>query len=181
MRNILVAVLLFWLVSPLQAQEVDLEHSLITWKGGKVTGSFHEGRLFPKSAAVVLKDGKLSTGSIVIDMNTFTVTDIVGKKAERFLRHMKNDDFFETAQYPIAELKLTHVANDVATGALTIKGKTKPVTFPIRKAGDAFVGKLTFDRTKFGIIYKSGNFFKDLGDRVIKDAVEITFKIVLKN
>ena len=180
MRNILIAITLLWLVSPLHAQEVDLEQSMINWKGSKVTGSFHEGRLFPKSAAVVLKDGKLNSGTIVLDMNTFTVTDISGKKALRFLRHMKSDDFFETAKYPIAELKLTSVTNNVATGQLTIKGKTQSVTFPIRKDGNAFAGKLTFDRTKFGIIYKSGNFFKDLGDRVIKDEIDVQFKIVLK-
>ena len=30
------------------------------------------------------------------------------------------------------------------------------------------------------MIYKSGNFFKDLGDKVIKDEVEVQFKVVLK-
>ena len=180
MRTLLVALLLLFTTAPLYAQEVDLGQSMITWKGSKVTGSFHEGRLFPKSASVVIKDGKLNSGSIVLDMNTFTVTDIAGKTALRFLRHMKSDDFFDTGKYPTAELTLTSVTGNVAAGQLTIKGKTQGVTFPIRKDGNAFAGTLNFDRTKFGMIYKSGNFFKDLGDRVIKDEVEVRFKIVLK-
>jgi hypothetical protein len=59
-------------------------------------------------------------------------------------------------------------------------GKTQPVSFPINKEGEQYVGKLTFDRTKFGITYKSGNFFVDLGDKVINDEIEVSFKIFIK-
>ena len=56
---------------------------------------------------------------------------------------MKSDDF--GAASTGAELKLTSVNNNVATGHLG-KGKTQPVTFPIRKDGNAFAGKLIFDQ-----------------------------------
>ena len=42
-----------------------------------------------------------------------------------------------------------------------------------------YTGTLTFDRTKFGMIYKSGNFFKDIGDKAIHDEVVLNFKVVL--
>ena len=66
------------------------------------------------------------------------------------------------------------------SGLLTIKGITKPFSFPTQLKDGKYVGKTTFDRTQYGVIYKSGNFFQDLGDKVINDDVEISFEIALK-
>jgi hypothetical protein len=37
---------------------------------------------------------------------------------------------------------------------------------------------LTFDRTKFEITHRSGNFFENLGDRLINDDVELEVNLV---
>jgi hypothetical protein len=39
-------------------------------------------------------------------------------------------------------------------------------------------GKFTFDRTKFDVIYGSGTFFDNLGDKAINNDVTIEFNIV---
>jgi hypothetical protein len=38
-------------------------------------------------------------------------------------------------------------------------------------------GKLQIDRTKYGMRFRSGNFFKDLGDTLIYDIFELTVTI----
>lgn len=162
------------------AKEVDLSKSSIQWTGSKITGSFHTGQVFPKSIKVVAPKGTIESAELVMDLATFTVTDLKGKSAQRFLAHMKSDDFFNVAKFPTASLSLTSITKGVARGQLTIKGKTHPVLFQVKRVKDVYTGQLTFDRTKFGMVYGSGSFFKNLGDKVIKDEVVIDFTITLK-
>ena len=63
---------------------------------------------------------------------------------------------------------------------LTIKSKTNPIKVSYTKKGKTYSGKLKFDRTKFDMIYGSGNFFKNLGDKIIHDEVVLDFSVVLK-
>ena len=60
------------------------------------------------------------------------------------------------------------------------KDKTNPISVSYKKEGKTYTGKMVFDRTKYNIVYGSGNFFKNLGDKVIHDDVEVNFSIVLK-
>ena len=59
------------------------------------------------------------------------------------------------------------------TGDLTIKGKTNPVKFTVSIYGNKATASLKIDRTKFGIEYKSANFFKNLKDKVIYDEFDL--------
>lgn len=161
------------------AAEVDLGASKFTWKGTKVTGE-HVGEVKLKSAKVQDKDGKVTGGEFVIDMTTIAVTDLQGEWAEKFLNHVKTDDFFVVNKYPEAKLVIKSVDGDTYKGDLTVKGKTNPVTFKAKNSGKTYSGKLQFDRTKFDITYGSGSFFKGLGDKMIHDQVEVDFKVVLK-
>ena len=162
------------------AAEIDVTQSTIKWKGSKITGSNHYGLVSPKTSELKVEDGKVVSGTVVIDMTSLTVTDIEGEKAQKFLRHMMNQDFFEVDKFPTATLEIKESKDGQMAGELTIKGISKPFTFPFTMQDGKYVGKTTFDRTKYGVIYKSGNFFKDLGDKVINDDVEIEFEIALK-
>ena len=162
------------------ASEVDTKKSAITWTATKITGSGHTGQIFPKSSSVKLEAGVIVSGEIIFDMNSITVTDISGKKAESFINHMKSSDFFDVAKHPTATLKVAELKDGQAKGELIIKGKSQPISFKVRNEGGKYIGKTAFDRTKYGIIYRSGNFFKKLGDKTIKDLVDVEFTIVLK-
>ena len=59
-------------------------------------------------------------------------------------------------------------------------GKSQKIDFALKKSGDKWVGKTSFDRTKFGMIYGSKDFIKGLGDKAIENTVHITFDIVVK-
>lgn len=177
--RLLVALALFCMPLLAQSAEIDAEKSSFTWKATKVTGA-HEGKIFPKSGTVELKDGAIEKGEVVMDLTTFTVTDLQGEWAQKLLGHLKSDDFFNVAQFPTAKLTFGKVVDNVVRGQLTIKDKTNPVMFKLVPKDGVYAGTLTFDRTKFGMIYKSGNFFKDLGDKAINDEVTLEFNVALK-
>jgi polyisoprenoid-binding protein YceI len=156
---------------------VDLAKSEFKWKGKKVAGE-HFGKVPLKSATLVEEKGQIKSGEFVIDLANLTVEDITGEWADKLKAHLTAPDFFDVAKYPTATLKITSVKGNKVTGDLTIKGKTNPVTFDVKKNGKNYSGKLEFDRTKFDMIYNSGNFFKDLGDKVIEDKVTVDFTVV---
>jgi polyisoprenoid-binding protein YceI len=93
---------------------------------------------------------------------------------------MKSADFFEVEKWPTAQLVIVEVTDSLVKGNLTIKDKTEEVSFPYTQKEGLFSGKLVFDRTKFGMIYGSGDFFKNLGDKIINNEVELTFEVVVK-
>ena len=127
-----------------------------------------------------MEEGKLKSGEVVMDLTSFTVTDLQGEWADKLLGHLKSDDFFNVAKFPEAKLVFDSVENGFVRGQLTIKGKTHPVQFRVSEKDGKYTGVLKFDRTKFGMVYNSGNFFQDLGDKMIDDEVSLNFSVALK-
>ncbi len=164
----------------LMAAEVDLKKSELKWKGTKVSGE-HHGKIGLKSADIKLNDkGVIQSGNFVADIGSVSVTDLEGEWASKFLGHIKSKDFFEVEKYPTAKLEITSATKNKAKGKLTIKGKTNPVEFTYKKSGNNLKGLLEFDRTKFDMIYGSGDFFKNLGDKMIHNKVTLDFDLKLK-
>lgn len=157
---------------------VDLKKSEFKWEGSKVTGK-HYGLVPLKSAEVKMKDGKLAGGTFIADLNSFTVTDLEGDWAKKFLTHMKSKDFFMTEKYPTAKLVIKSIKGNKVTADLTVKDKTNEVTFDLKNKGNSYSGTLEFDRTKFGMIYGSGDFFKNLGDKMINNEVKVDFNFIV--
>lgn len=156
--------------------KVDAGQSSVAWTGKKVTGS-HTGFVKISSGSLTLKDEKITAGTFDMDMNSITNTDVADKGYnEKFVGHLKSDDFFSSAKYPKATFVLTKATskgsdNYDVTGNLTIKNITNEVTFPAMIKADGkqlkASAKITVDRTKFDIKYGSGSFFDNLGDKAI--------------
>lgn len=164
----------------LYAAGVDTKASSFKWKGTKVTGE-HYGQVSLKSANLKhSKDGKISSGEFVIDMDSVTVGDLSGEWATKFLNHIKSPDFFNVPKFPTSKLVVTSDNGKVLKGKLTIKGKTNDITIPYKKSGDTYKGTMTFDRTKYDMKYGSGSFFKGLGDKMIHDKVTLSFEVKTK-
>ena len=178
MKNLLLGLVLLFSLGAMSA-EVDLKKSKFKWKGTKVTGE-HFGEVSLKSASVEMKDGKLTNGNFVIDLKSMTVTDLQGEWADKFLLHMKNEDFFDVEKFPTATLKLTKDDGKKLYGKMTIRGKTNDISFSYKKSGKTYSGKMVFNRTKYDMVYGSGSFFKNLGDKIIHDEVHLDFSVVLK-
>lgn len=168
------------LASSLAYGEVDLSKSEVQWEAKKVLAGGHTG-LVPLTKASLNKDnGKIISGEFSVSIKDATVSDLEGEWKQKFLDHIKSDDFFSVNTYPEATIKITKLDKNKAQGLLTIKNKTHPVEFDILQKDKIISGQLVFDRTKFDIIYGSNNFFKNLGDKAIANEVKVKFNIVLK-
>jgi polyisoprenoid-binding protein YceI len=161
-----------------QTKKVDASKSSIVWTGKKVTGA-HEGTINLKDGNLIFKGKTLVGGTFNVDMTSMTVTDLkAGQGKEKLEGHLKADDFFGTDKHETATLvfkKVTVKSPNVYTvnGDLTIKGITKPVTFDLATTANSATTKVIVDRTKYDIKYNSGNFFENLGDKVIYDDFDL--------
>ncbi len=166
---------------------VDTKKSEITWEGKKVTGT-HNGLVNIQDAKII-KKGKTFSGTIIIDMTSITCLDIKDPDYNRKLvSHLKSVDFFNTEKHRTAVLQIISTKkkkNDyyIVKAKITIKGISRKIDFTAKiqnfhkKKVIVAKGKLKIDRTKFGIRYKSGKFFKSLGDKLIYDDFILTFQV----
>jgi polyisoprenoid-binding protein YceI len=158
--------------------------SNIDWVGKKVTGA-HNGTIAIKEGEIVLNGGKLTGGKFIIDTASIKILDVTDPATNaQFAGHLASDDFFSIDKYPEATLEITSVTGNHVEGNLTIKGITHPVGFDIvinlNEQQLTATGKLVIDRTKYGIKFRSGNFFKDLGDTLIYNDFELNVSITAK-
>ena len=158
--------------------------SNIDWVGKKVTGA-HNGTIAVKDGEFILTDSKLTGGKFTIDTTTIKILDVKDPATNaQFAGHLASDDFFSTEKYPEAVLEILSVSGKHIEGSLTIKGITHPISFEaaVNTNGDTLIasGKLIIDRTKYEMKFRSGNFFKDLGDTLIYNEFELNISVTAK-
>lgn len=176
---LIIAVITFSFTNQMDGKkEIKTDKSSVTWKGYKVTGS-HEGKIALKSGNLVFKADKLIGGEFTIDMTSIVNTDLEGDYKGKLEGHLKSDDFFSVEKFPTAKLVFNKVKSTgknsyEATGDLTIKDITAPVTFEISVYGNKATTNLTIDRTTYGVEYKSASFFDDLKDKAIYDDFDLS-------
>ncbi|MDO6429577.1 YceI family protein [Flavitalea sp. BT771] len=157
--------------------KIDSAKSSIEWVGKKVTGA-HNGTVNIADGLLTFNDGKLTGGKFTIDTTSIRILDITDLNTNaQFAGHLASEDFFGIEQYPTATLEITSVSQESdgiyhVAGNLTIKGISHPIEFDAEVGGidgDTLQAsaKLIVDRTKYGMRFRSGNFFKDLGDTLI--------------
>lgn len=163
--------------------KIDANQSQVVWKGAKVAGP-HDGTVKIKEGTVSLDGSNLKSAHVVVDMTTIVNRDVESAEWKKKLEdHLKSDDFFNIAKFPTAEFKLKEFKGGKATGDLTIKGITKPMTVPVdvMVAGQNAKAKIAFkiNRLDYEIRYNSGKFFdpKALGDKLIYDDIEFALDL----
>lgn len=165
---------------------VDDQNSTVKWIGSKIAES-HEGLISIQNGVLLINHGTLVGGDITIDMSSIQTTDMSDKYNKKLDSHLKNEDFFDVEKHPISTIKITKATKTEANNYeivadLTIKGITHSIIFDaevnIRKSVFFAKAKIKIDRTKWDIKYKSGNFFKDLGDKVILDEIEFEINLL---
>jgi len=160
--------------------KVDPKASTVRWVAYKEIGAGHDGKVAVKNGSLTVKDGLITSGEIIVDMNTISVDDIPADKDAngKLVGHLKSPDFFNVAKNPEAKIVIKKAEKTAKgqklTGDLTFNGKTNPVTFDavVSESKNDLTTKtdLLVDRTKWDLKYSSKNFFKDLaGDRIIKN------------
>lgn len=166
--------------------------STVGWVGKKVTGQ-HNGTVQFKEGTVLVRGNQVTGGTFVVDMTSVKVEDLTDADTNgKLVGHLRSDDFFSVEKHPTATLKITSLApikgagtndnNATVTGDLTIKGITRPITFPAKigvKDGKAAAsGTAVVDRTKYDIRYGSKSFFASIGDKAIDNDFTLSFNVI---
>lgn len=164
--------------------------SIINWTGSKVVGGSHTGTIQVAKSDLKFEKGILVGGSVVADMTTITDTDMEGEWNTKLVGHLNSEDFFSTAKFPTATIKITNAtkASQPNTynvkGDLTIKGITNQESFTVlvTPKGSNYVVTTTLnvDRTKYNVKYGSTSFFDGLGDKAISDEFTLAVTIFVK-
>ena len=98
--------------------------------------------------------------------------------------HLRGEDFFDVEQFPEMTFVSTSFDGGTLTGDLTIKGITKPLTFPatvtVSNGQLTASGNMSVDRTKYDVRYGSKSFFNDIGDKAISDEMVFNVSVVAK-
>lgn len=164
---------------------VNTEDSSLAWQGSQnVIKNEHTGTVGFSQGVIIYSEGEFVAGEFVIDMQSIT-----DDGDNEFLeKHLKGEDFFDVASHPTAKLKINEVTKtdieDIyrVKADLTIKKITHPVEF------DATVifnneyleaeANFSIDRTKWDVKYGSGQFFEDVGDKIIDDKIKFKANIL---
>ena len=164
---------------------LDVDKSSLRWTGVKVTGS-HWGYIMMKEGQVTVDGKNIISGNFTVDLDSMTEEDMGdGPWKGKLLNHLKSDDFFDVKNNPESVLKITsavfnHGAYSIQ-GDLTIRGITHPIEFPavvqFSDKGPKATGQIKIDRTLYGMKYKSGKFFPEIGDKMIYDEFTIDFEV----
>jgi len=154
----------------LATHTIDSENSVAEWIGTKTTGS-HNGTIqIEKGLILKNKKGDIVSGKFMINMNSIQCSDLSGKKKDSIEEHLKDEDFFNTAEYPYASFSIQEVGPKFISGTLTIKGVAAKINFEYNKLNDyQYEADIVVDRTLFDIKYKSKTIFPELGDNFIHD------------
>lgn len=166
--------------------------SVMTWAGSKklIKDYVDRGSISLLSGTTVVMDGKVASGSVVVDMNSIVASSTGrGGGQDGLARHLKSADFFDAETFPTATFtlsKLTGGDNGMyrVEGTLTLKGVTEAVAFDATVKGqgeDRIVmdaRSIQLDRTKWQVRYGSDSFFDNLGDNVINNVFEVSFTAV---
>lgn len=184
------------MVIPEGAFEINTERSTVQWFAKKVSGK-HHGTVAVKSGYIEMDGDNITGGEISIDMTSITVKDLEGEWKMKLERHLKGleegkeDHFFDVENHPTADFKITKVTalegsdagNVMIYGDLTIKGKTNPVSATARYEAmgnmvKVAIDELVFDRTKWGVNFKSKKIFSNLQDDFIYDDVKLSLQLM---
>ncbi|MBF9237814.1 YceI family protein [Hymenobacter sp. BT683] len=168
--------------------------STLGWEGKAVTHG-HNGTMNFSNGELLVKGNAIVGGTVTVDMKSMKATDIADAESQgKFVGHMSSDDFFGVEKNPTSTFKIVSVApikgaakdanNATITGDMTIKGVTQRLSFPakvgVKDGVAAATGKMTIDRTKFGLKYGSKSFFESIGDKAIYDNFDLTFNVIAK-
>jgi len=172
--------------------KIDIKLSSMIWRGYYVfLFDQHHGTIQLVNGQITTEHNEIKKGEFEIDMQSIKNLNLsIDNGRNELENHLKSDDFFSVNKYPKAKFTITQVKKEkdappgerLITGNLTIKDVTHPISFP---ASISFTrnliktsAKFKIDRTKWGIKFDSGSFFRNLGDGAISDAIGIELSIV---
>jgi rhodanese-related sulfurtransferase/polyisoprenoid-binding protein YceI len=172
---------------------IDLAQSRIEWTGRNLLNK-HFGRVGLKSGQLEFGQSQLTGGRVVLDMGNIVCLDLNGTpQHDVLISHLRNEDFFDVERFPEALLVIRSARridgarpgqlNLEVIGDLTLKDVTAPFTFyavsgVTRDGKAAAQAALSFDRTRWNVLYGSARFFYRVGMHLVNDLIDLDIKIV---
>ena len=167
-----------------------IDDSELSWIGTELSTKTNTGTIDFTDGTIVVDSDNTISGNVKINMSTINVTDLQGRSKEMLERHLRSSDFFEVesfseAKFSFISKSFDKLSNQISfVGDLTIKDITNPISFnatlletsPFLKAKAV----LSFDRSKYNVRFRSGNFFENLGDKLILDDIDVNIRLVTK-
>jgi rhodanese-related sulfurtransferase len=162
------------------------EKSTLEW-GGRNLNNRHCGRISIQGGELVIHEGKLSEGNIVMDMRSLTNLDVQDSGwSDLLIRHLKSADFFSVERFPTASFRLTgwepqngvspEVPQGIAVGKLTIRDVTRSISVPaiVAPQTDGSIkahAAFDIDRTLWNVSYGSSRLYERLGMHLVHDII----------
>lgn len=173
------------------AYSVNTDQSIINWVGAKkLVDSKHTGTIALQGGSLKAEEGSLKAGNFTIDMSSIVNTDLEDPdRNAKLVGHLKSPDFFDVEKFPTSTFEVTNItkaegegATHNITGNLTMKDETKSITFPanvVMEDGQLrATAKFAIDRSQWNVKYGSESFFDNLGDKAIKNEIQLELTLV---
>lgn len=165
--------------------KIDPAFSVVRWEGNTAGAQVygHFGNIKITEGNLATQGNNITGGSFIVDMNTIEPLDQNFSEehpASDLVGHLASDDFFLISSYPTASFSIKSFEGNKITGDLTIKGQTheesvniENVVFTEDGSTIKALGKLTFDRQKYGVAW--AHYLKDV---VLSDDINLEITIV---
>lgn len=162
---------------------INIAESKIDWRATEMRGTIRRtGKISFNDGYFLTTDNGIAGGKFIVDMETMDVTDVpIHEKIARknLIDHLKSDDFFNAALYPVSTLEITSVEKLETdslkiSGNLTIREIAKNIEFFARQKENYFTTNFTFNRFDWNIAYEGSWPDKTLVDKEVELSISIS-------
>lgn len=112
---------------------LDSEASSLKWKGDAADDSHsHEGTVKISEGTMVFKGETFESGNFKVDLKTVDSELDAASGEDKLVAHLANTDFFNSDQFPVADVTITTLTDTEATATISVAGKKTEATFPVK-------------------------------------------------
>lgn len=168
--------------------QLDQSATSLKWKGTYADDThFHEGTVGVSAGSVSYKGETFEAGSFTVDLKTIKVTDLTPETgSDKLLGHLATADFFNSAQFPNAEVVINSISETEIDATLKIAGKEVPAKMPlkVKKTDNKLTakGKFTVDFSSLDVngFKPNPETEKEKPNQYVKPTVDFDLDLVLK-
>ncbi|MCI5055432.1 MAG: YceI family protein [Flavobacteriales bacterium] len=163
--------------------KVDLENSVVKWKGEMMGMYSHEGTLKLTEGSLTIDNGVVTGGSFTADMKSMTATDenydpSKEQTKEKLIGHLSSADFFAVDSFPTASFTIKSGEANASSGTLTLRGKTgeekvENITITEKDGKVMASGTVTVDRKKYDVLFDH-----PAQEMVLSNDLQLTIELV---
>ncbi|MEQ8905246.1 YceI family protein [Ekhidna sp.] len=169
------------LTQPAGSQEIpiNLNKSVIGWKGTKITGK-HEGTVSFREGHLTFLEGKLIGGELIVNMESIDISDIPVHEttARRNLLNHFIEEFtinkFSNSSFTFTEVNHSSADRIEIAGQLSIRGISNPIKIFASKTRGGYTSEFSFNRFDWGI-GENGSWFEK---RLVDEMIQLKVKLV---